>query len=129
MSQKKIRIIGKIASRDCDYASLSDYIEELIAFLNMIYLNVVYLNHLSETVEQILHPESNARIIIAGDINQLKIKDLISQHNLEQLVKKPTRNHKIVDVFLTNYPHLWEKSKVFKGLVRSDHLVVMVSPQ
>ena len=84
---------------------------------------------MSETVEQILHPELNARIIIAGDINQLKIKDLISQHNLEQLVKNPTRNHKILDVFLTNCPHLWEKSKVFNRLVRSDHLVVMVSPR
>ena len=93
------------------------------------YPEIELLNHLSETVEQILHPEPNARITIAGDINQLKIKDLISQHNLEQLVKKPTRNHNILDVFLTNCPHLWEKSKVFKGLVRSDHLVVMVSPR
>ena len=80
-------------------------------------------------VEQILYPEPNARIIIEGDINQLKTKDLISQHNLEQLVKKPTRNHNILDVFLTNCPHLWEKSKVFKGLVRYDHLVVMVFPR
>ena len=86
---------------------------------------------MSETIEQILFSESNARIIIAGDINQLKIKDLqlLSQHNLQQLVKKPTRNHKILDVFLTNCPYLWEKSTVFKGLVRSDHLVVVVSPR
>ena len=94
-----------------------------------IYPETELLNHLSETIEQILYPEPNARIIIAGDINQLKTKDLISQHNLEQLVKKPTRNHNILDVFLTNCPHLWEKSKVFKGLVRSDHLVVMVFPR
>jgi hypothetical protein len=63
-----------------------------------IYPETELLNHLSETIEQILYPELNARIIIAGDINQLKTKDLISQHNLEQLVKKPTRNHKILDV-------------------------------
>jgi hypothetical protein len=84
---------------------------------------------LSETIEQILFSEPNARVIIACNINQLKIKVLLSQHNLQQLVKKPTRNNKILDVFLTNCPYLWEKSTVFKGLVRSDHLVVVVSPR
>jgi hypothetical protein len=35
-------------------------------------------------------------------------------------------------MFLTNCSYLWEKSTVFKGLVRSDysdHLVVVVSPR
>ena len=48
----------------------------------------------------------------------------ISQHNLRQLV---TRGDKILDVFLTNNPRLWKTPVVFKSLVRSDHLSVMVS--
>ena len=72
---------------------------------------------MSETIEHILFSEPNARIIIVGDINQLKIKDLLSQHNLQQLVKNPTRNHKILDEFLTNCPYL-----SFKVLVRSGNL-------
>ena len=32
-------------------------------------------------------------------------------------------------MFLTNNPHLWDQPTVFKGLVRSDHLAVMVTPR
>ena len=72
---------------------------------------------------------SNARIIIAGDVNQLKVKDIISQHNMEQMVRKPTRGQKILDIFLTNCPHLWNHSRVFEGIVKSDHLAVMITPR
>jgi hypothetical protein len=83
-------------------------------------------DHLSDSCEQILLTEPIARLIIAGDINQLRIQDLCNQHNLEQLVKKSTRGPRILDMFLTNCPHLWKQPTVFKGLVRSDHLAVMV---
>ena len=33
-----------------------------------------------------------------------------------------------MDIFLTNYPLLWQQAKVFKGLVRSDHLAVTLLP-
>ena len=88
-----------------------------------------FLDHLSDSCEPILLTEPNARLIIAGDINQLRIQDLCNQHNLEQLVKKSTRGPRILDVFLTNCPHLWNQPTVFKGLVRSDHLAVMVTPR
>ena len=65
------------------------------------------LTNLSEGIEQILQWESNARIIIAGDVNMLNINDIICQHNMEQMVKKPTRGQKVLDIFLTNCPHLW----------------------
>ena len=82
---------------------------------------------LTESCELIFAGEPNARIIIAGDINHLNIRDLISQRNLKQLVTKSTRGEKILDVFLTNNPHLWKTPVVLKSLVRSDHLSVMVS--
>ena len=46
--------------------------------------------------------KAKARIIIAGDINHLKITDFTRQHNLDQLVKKFTRGLKTLDVFLTD---------------------------
>ena len=81
------------------------------------------LNFLSETCDQILHDDPNAKIVIAGDINRLNIKDLMQQHGLHQMVKVPTRRDKILDVFLTNCPLLWKPGKVHKGLVRSDHYI------
>ena len=92
-----------------------------------VYADSDLLAHLTEACELIFASEPNARIIIAGDINHLNIRDLISQHNLKQLVTKSTRDDKILDVFLTNSSHLWKTPVVFKSLVRSDHLSVMVS--
>ena len=41
---------------------------------------------------------------------------------------KSTLGHSILDVFLTNYPLLWQQAKVFKGVARSDHLTVTLLP-
>ena len=92
-----------------------------------VYADSDLLAHLAETCELIFAGEPNAHIIIARDINHLNIRDLISQHNLKQLVTKSTRGDKILDVFLTNSPQLWKTPVDFKSLVRSDHLSVMVS--
>ena len=53
----------------------------------------------------------------------------MSQHNFQQFVKSFTRGQKILDVFLTNCPHLWKQTSVFKSLVRSDHLSILVMPR
>lgn len=34
------------------------------------------------------------------------IKD-ICEHNMEQMVRKPTRGQKVLDIFLANCLHLW----------------------
>ena len=57
---------------------------------DLIYEPADLLNFLSETCDQILHDDLNAKIVIAGDINQLQIKDLMQQHGLHQMVKVPT---------------------------------------
>ena len=87
------------------------------------------LNQLSESIEQIFQWESNAKIIVAGDVNQLRIKDIMYQHNMEQMVRKPTRGQKVLDIFLTNCPHLWNPPKVFDWVVKTDHLAVIVTPR
>ncbi|EDO29727.1 predicted protein [Nematostella vectensis] len=86
------------------------------------------LDFLSDTCDEVLLADPDAKIAIAGDINQLDIKSLMQQHVLHQKVNVPTRGDKLLDVFLTNYPLLWKSGRVHKGLVRSDHLVVTVQP-
>ena len=71
----------------------------------------------------------NCKIIIAGDVNQLKYKDLLVHASLSQMVKKPTRGENVLDVFMTNTPYLWEKVKVFESTIRSDHNMVIACPR
>ena len=89
------------------------------------------LEYLSDNCEEILILDSSARlIIIAGDINQFQIKDSVCmQHNLQQLVSKSTRGQRILDIFITNCSYLWKQRTVFKGLVRSDHMAIIVNRQ
>ncbi|EDO39180.1 predicted protein [Nematostella vectensis] len=75
---------------------------------NPVYDAAGLLDFMSDTWDQILLENPNAKIIIAGDINQLNISEFTRQHALHQMVKK--------------------HGSVNKGLVRSDHLVVTVPP-
>ena len=75
------------------------------------------LDFLSDCCEEILLSNPNSKIIIAGDINQLDIKDLTHHHAIQQIVKAPTRGQKTLDVFLTNCPLYWKTPSVFQGLV------------
>ena len=75
------------------------------------------LDYLSGRCKEILITNSSARMIIAADINQRLIKDFCLQNNLLHLVTKPTRGTKTLDVL------------IFKGLVRSDHIAIVVNSQ
>ena len=92
------------------------------------YSDCELLEYLSDKFEEILFLDSSARIIIAGDINKLSINDFCTQHNLQQLVSKSTRGQRILDIFITSCPYLWKKPSVFKGLVRSEHMAIIVNP-
>ena len=82
-----------------------------------------------DSCEQITSMDPNNIIVIGGDLNELKYKDLLTQASLAQLVKEPTRKNKILDVFITNKPHLWSKTKVIKSAVRTDHQMVLAYPK
>ena len=85
------------------------------------------IDYLIDSCEQILLRDPNMNIIIARDINKLNIHDLLSQQSLIQMVKTPTRCNNILDVFITNVPHYWKKVQVRKGLLRSDHNIIITS--
>lgn len=87
------------------------------------------MDFLTTSCEHLMTVDPNCRIIIAGDVNQLKYKDLLVHASLSQMVKKPTRGENILDVFITNTPHLWEKVRVFESAIRSDHNMVIAYPR
>ena len=45
------------------------------------------------------------------------------------MVKTPKRRNNILDVFITNVPHYWIKLQVTKGLLRSEHDIIITSPK
>ena len=45
------------------------------------------------------------------------------------MVKTPTRCNNILDVFITNVPHYWKKVQVTKGLLISDHDIIITFPK
>ena len=62
---------------------------------NPAYLEPDLLDYLSECCERILISDPAARIIIAGDVNHLRISEFSRVHDLEQLVKKGLLEAKI----------------------------------
>ena len=101
----------KITTPNSDY-----YVASIYHPPDPVYDASELLDLLSHTCDQILLNDPNAKIIIAGDINQLKIKEFIQQHALKQMVRVCIRGERILDVFLTNYLFLWNEGRVHKGL-------------
>ena len=57
---------------------------------------------LANTCNDILVSDPNSNLIICGDLNQLRFKDLLLQNSLFQMVRPPMRQDNILDVFVTN---------------------------
>ena len=93
------------------------------------YHETAFIEFLVNSCESILATSPNARVIIAGDINKLDLKSLTQQSGLTQLVKTPTRNDSILDVFLTNTPNIFGKVCTSKSVTKSDHFSVFIFPR
>ena len=76
-----------------------------------------------QTVEEVLAMNSNAVVVIAGDLNQLNHSELEVDFGLAQLVQQ---NTSILDKFLTNRPDLFPTVTVFDSLIKSDHRAILV---
>ena len=92
------------------------------------YYETAFIEFLVNSCESILATSRNARLIVAGDINKLDLKSLTQQSDLSQLVKTPTRNNSILDVFLTNTPNIFGKVCTSKSVTKSDHFSVFIFP-
>ena len=93
------------------------------------YYKTAFMEFLVNSGESILATSLNVRVIIAGDINKLDLKSLTQQSGLSQLVKTPTRDASILDVFLTNTPNIFGKVCTSKSVTKSYHSSVIIFPR
>ena len=95
------------------------------------------VQHISKNLEELRLKHPSARTIISGDRNQLPVKELLKiAGNLKQIVDKPTRKGKILDVILTDIQHLLKGVTIVPPVpvddgesgMPSDHNGVLVEP-
>ena len=67
---------------------------------------------------------SSLGLVLLGDSNDFDISNILSSHNLKQVVKVPTRGTAIFDLIITNQPNLYEPLQVLAPLGSSDHNIV-----
>ena len=86
------------------------------------------LNHLTTTLTDIVGQYPGCGIFVCGDFNRLSLSRLTSQFKLKQIIDKPTRGDKMLDLVLTNLSHTYDENAVYNlppfGL--SDHNMVII---
>jgi hypothetical protein len=86
------------------------------------------LAHLTESIDSVLSTNPGAGIILAGDFNQFKHRQLCSSFNLKQLVKDATRGKNILDKILTNISKFYNSALVISPIGHSDHNSIVLKP-
>ena len=95
------------------------------------------VDHISLTLQQLLSAHPNAGILISGDRNSLDIPTLLNiDPSLRQLVKKPTRGLRILDIILSNLERFYDEPLIVPPIlpdnpnkgVPSDHSGVVATP-
>jgi hypothetical protein len=79
------------------------------------------LAHLTESIDSVLSTNPGAGIILAGDFNQFKHRQLCSSFNfnLKQLVKDATRGKNILDKIFTNISKFYNSALVISPIGHS----------
>ena len=91
-----------------------------------------YVNNLRKYITEKSHEiqtaNPKATIYIAGDFNRMDLDDAELPCGVSSLLSPPTRGDAILEIVLTNKPHLIETVTCFTSLVESDHKAVLVAP-
>jgi hypothetical protein len=82
------------------------------------------IEHIIDSLDQVCSAFPDCGIVITGDFNMLNVADLLSSHNLKQVVREPTRGNNILDLIITNMFHFYSTPTVTAPLGRSDHHVI-----
>ena len=99
--------------------------------------NNVLIDHLTVTLQSLLHIHKNAGVIICGDRNSIDISSLLSiDPSLRQTVRQPTRGLNILDVICTNLARYFNEPEIIPAInpdreghgVPSDHFGVVATP-
>ena len=84
--------------------------------------------YLTTCIDSLLRERPSSGIVIAGDFNQLKLRELCNRFNLKRSVTKPTRGHNILDQILTNMLPLFDTVSHLPPIGRSDHQCLLIKP-
>ena len=84
--------------------------------------------YLTTCIDSLLRERPSSGIVIAGDFNQLKLRELCNRFNLKRSVTKPTRGHNILDQILTNILPLFDTVSHLPPIGRSDHQCLLIKP-
>ena len=95
------------------------------------------IKHMAKNMKELRLKYPTAKTIILGDRNELPVKELLKiSGNSRQIVDKPTRKGKILDVILTDMQYLFKEVKIVPPVpvdegetgIPSDHDGFLVEP-
>ena len=86
------------------------------------------LAHIMESLDRALASNPGAAVILTGDFNQFKHRQLCSSFSLKQIVKRPTRGSNVLDKIFTNVSKFYNVPDVVPPVGFSDHNSILLTP-
>ena len=86
------------------------------------------INYLIETLDHARNKFPDCGIVLVGDFNNLDIPDLLTGHDLNQIICEPTRGSAILDLVITNLQKFYKKPLILAPVGTSDHSVITWCP-
>ena len=77
--------------------------------------------YIIETLDSVKTSYPDCGVVLLGDFNTQDISDMLANHNLKQVVTRPTRGNSILDLILTDFSEHYSEPIVSAHLGSSDH--------
>lgn len=87
------------------------------------------IDYLTQCLDTLLRENPSAGILLAGDFNQLDLKNLCRNFSLRKLVLGPTRGKNTLDQIITNMANLYNPAIHLPPLGKSDHQCLLAKPK
>ncbi|XP_030846746.1 uncharacterized protein LOC115926219 [Strongylocentrotus purpuratus] len=87
------------------------------------------IDHVIYMSDHIRNSFSDAAIVILGDFNDLDTTPFVRHLNVDQLVKQPTRQNRILDMIFTDRGDFYKEPRITAPIGRSDHSTVLLFPE
>ena len=86
------------------------------------------IEYLATCIDNVLRQRPSSGIVVGGDFNQLKLKELCNRFNLKRSLTKPTRGQNTLDQILTNMLPLFDTVDHVPPIGSSDHQCLLIKP-
>ena len=86
------------------------------------------INYLIGTLDHARNKFPDCGIVLVGDFNNLDISDLLTGHDLNQIICEPTRGSAILDLVITNLQQFYKKRLILAPVGTSEHSVINWHP-